>query len=71
MSALSEFHFIYPYWFMAIPVVLLLVWWLAKSSAGSQAWQHFIDERLADSYKEMVVGCVMVCCLLHSSPPLP
>ena len=46
MSALRDFHFIYPYWFLAIPAVLLIIWWLSKNASGSQAWQHFIDERL-------------------------
>ncbi|PID46408.1 MAG: hypothetical protein CSB47_04385, partial [Proteobacteria bacterium] len=46
MSRFSDFHFIYPYWFTLLPVVLLLAWWLTRNKAGGQAWQHFIDERL-------------------------
>jgi len=46
MSALAEFHFLYPLWFLLIPVALLTWWWLSRQSTQSQAWQHFIDERL-------------------------
>ena len=46
MNALSEFHFLYPYWFLLLPLIGLLFWWLAKRNTKSQAWQHFIDERL-------------------------
>ena len=46
MSALSQFHFLYPLWFLLIPLVLLTWWWLSRQSSQNQAWQHFIDERL-------------------------
>lgn len=46
MSALAEFHFLYPHWFLLIPLVALLWWWLSKQSSQNQAWQNFIDERL-------------------------
>ena len=46
MNALSEFHFLYPLWFMLLPLVLLFWWWLSRQNTQSQAWQHFIDERL-------------------------
>ena len=46
MSALADFHFLYPLWFLLTPVVLAVWWWLSRQSTQSQAWQHFIDERL-------------------------
>ena len=46
MSALAEFHFLYPYWFLLLPLVLLIWWWLSRQSIQNKAWQHFIDERL-------------------------
>ena len=46
MSALAEFHFLYPLWFLLTPLVLLIWWWLSKQNTQSQAWQNFIDDRL-------------------------
>lgn len=46
MNMLSEFHFLYPVWFLLIPLVLLLWWWLARQISQNLAWQHFIDDRL-------------------------
>ena len=46
MNALADFHFLYPLWFLLVPVVLAFWWWLSRQSTQSQAWQHFIDERL-------------------------
>ena len=46
MSALADFHFLYPLWFLLVPIVLAFWWWLSRQSAQSQAWQNFIDDRL-------------------------
>ena len=46
MSTLSQFHFLYPLWFLLIPLILLVWWWLSRRRSQNQAWQHFIDERL-------------------------
>jgi len=42
MNALVDFHFLYPLWFLLVPVVLAFWWWLSRQSTQSQAWQHFI-----------------------------
>lgn len=46
MSNFQDFHFLYPHWFFLLPLILLIWWWLSKQVGNSQAWQHFIDERL-------------------------
>ena len=46
MSALAEFHFLYPLWLLLAPLAFFVWWWLSRKSSQSQAWQHFIDERL-------------------------
>ena len=46
MSALKDFHFLYPLWFLLVPLVIVIWWWLSRQTARSQAWQHFIDDRL-------------------------
>ena len=46
MNGLADFHFLYPLWFLLVPLVLGFWWWLSEQSVQSQAWQHFIDERL-------------------------
>lgn len=46
MIHLQDFHFLYPHWFYLLPLLLVVWWWLAKQVGKSQAWQHFIDERL-------------------------
>ena len=46
MNALEDFHFLYPLWFLLAPFVLFFWWWLSRQNTQSQAWQHFIDERL-------------------------
>ncbi|MGB1311403.1 MAG: VWA domain-containing protein [Leucothrix sp.] len=46
MSFLADFHFLYPVWFLLVPLVVLMWWWLARQNTQNQAWQNFIDERL-------------------------
>ncbi len=43
---LADFHFLYPLWFLLLPVLALLVWWLNQIHNNSAQWDDFIDEKL-------------------------
>lgn len=43
---LADFHWIRPIWLLAIPVVLLLVFVLARAKLGAGRWQSVVDEEL-------------------------
>lgn len=43
---MSGFHFLNPYWFLALPPLLALVVWLARRRAGDGAWQRLLDGEL-------------------------
>ena len=43
---LSEFHFIRPYWFIALIPVILLVWMLAKRHLINKHWESVCDPAL-------------------------
>jgi Ca-activated chloride channel family protein len=41
-----EFHFIRPLWLLALIPLVLLLWRLASSGAGSDAWRGLVDDHL-------------------------
>lgn len=43
---MTGFHFLNPYWFLALPPLLALVVWLARRRAGDAAWQRLLDGEL-------------------------
>ncbi|MCK5810347.1 MAG: VWA domain-containing protein, partial [Cocleimonas sp.] len=43
---LENFHFLYPLWFLLLPVLALLVWWLHQIKSSTAQWNDFIDENL-------------------------
>ncbi len=43
---LENFHFLYPLWFLLLPVLALLVWWLHQIKSSTAQWDDFIDEKL-------------------------
>jgi Ca-activated chloride channel family protein len=43
---LTDFHFLYPYWFLLLPVLVLLLRWLYQTTSSSEQWHDFIDEKL-------------------------
>jgi len=43
---LEDFHFLYPLWFLLLPVLALLVWWLDQIKSSTAQWDDFIDEKL-------------------------
>jgi len=46
MSALADFHFLRPYWWLALPVLLALLWLMIKSRLGSRSWELVCDTAL-------------------------
>ena len=42
----QAFHFLRPLWLLALPVLLLLVWWLARRRARDGDWSKLIDADL-------------------------
>ena len=46
MDKLANFHFLYPLWFLLLPLLGLFVWWLKQSQSGVSSWNDFIDENL-------------------------
>jgi Ca-activated chloride channel family protein len=43
---LTDFHFLYPLWFLLLPLLLLLLRWLYQTSTSGTQWHDFIDEKL-------------------------
>ena len=43
---MSEFHFLRPYWFLAVLPVLLLLWMLWQQKYNSRSWRAVCDPRL-------------------------
>jgi Ca-activated chloride channel family protein len=43
---LADFHFLYPLWFLSLPVLGWLVWWLYQLRSSTVQWDDFIDEKL-------------------------
>jgi Ca-activated chloride channel homolog len=43
---MAEFHFLRPWWLLALPVSAVLIWVLLKRGAGVGAWQNLVDEAL-------------------------
>lgn len=53
---LSEFHFLYPYWFLLLPVLALFLWWLSRIKANGAIWNEFIDGPLKSFVLTQDVG---------------
>jgi Ca-activated chloride channel family protein len=43
---MSDFHFLRPAWFLALPILLLLIFWLARRQLRSRSWQAVCDPEL-------------------------
>ncbi|HEY1890473.1 MAG TPA: VWA domain-containing protein [Steroidobacteraceae bacterium] len=43
---MSRFHFMYPYWLLALPPLLALAVWLARHRGREGAWQRLLDGEL-------------------------
>jgi Ca-activated chloride channel family protein len=43
---MSRFHFLYPYWLLALPPLLALALWLARRRGRDGAWQRLLDGEL-------------------------
>ena len=43
---LTDFHFLYPLWFLLLPVLAGFVWWLKQIHSSTAQWNDFIDENL-------------------------
>ena len=43
---LTDFHFLYPLWFLLLPVLAGFVWWLKQIHSDTVQWNDFIDEKL-------------------------
>lgn len=43
---LADFHFLYPLWFLLLPVLVAFIWWMAKVKNNAAVWDEFIDEKL-------------------------
>ena len=43
---MSRFHFLYPYWLLALPPLLALALWLARRHGRDGAWQRLLDGEL-------------------------
>ncbi len=43
---LADFHFLYPLWFLLLPVLVGFVWWLNQIHSSTAQWNDFIDENL-------------------------
>lgn len=46
IAPFHDFHFLRPLWLFAIPVLLLALWWRARSGAAEGAWAQVIDAEL-------------------------
>lgn len=46
MDILANFHFLYPLWFLLLPLLSLFLWWINQVQAGNSSWDNFIDEKL-------------------------
>ena len=42
----NHFHFLRPFWLIALPLLWLLVWWLARRYKHDGDWSNFIDAEL-------------------------
>jgi Ca-activated chloride channel homolog len=43
---MSRFHFLYPYWLLALPPLIALAVWLARRRGRDGAWQRLLDGEL-------------------------
>lgn len=46
IASLHDFHFLRPAWLFALPVLLLALWWRARSRSAEGAWSQVIDAEL-------------------------
>ena len=46
MSMLAEFHFLRPWWFLAIIPMVFLLWFLLKQGSISKQWEAIVDSDL-------------------------
>src|SRR3569833_932284 len=44
--SLTSFHFLHPAWLLALPPLLLLTAWLARSIANNGNWSRIVDAQL-------------------------
>ncbi|MCB1757146.1 MAG: VWA domain-containing protein [Gammaproteobacteria bacterium] len=53
---MEEFHFLRPWWWLALPVVVFLAWRLWRFSAQGREWQGVVDDALAPYVLESGAG---------------
>src|SRR5580693_841465 len=46
MNFYSAFHFLRPWWLLALPLFLLCAWWLARRHSRRGDWSGLIDPSL-------------------------
>ena len=46
MNALAQFHFLRPYWLLAVLPLIVVVWLMIKRKLGAQSWERVCDEVL-------------------------
>ena len=46
MNALAQFHFLRPYWLLAIVPLIVVIWLMVKKKLGAQSWERVCDEVL-------------------------
>ncbi len=46
MMSLELFHFLRPYWLLLLPVLMILIWLMAKRKLGSRSWEAICDQNL-------------------------
>jgi len=50
-SVINTFHFLRPFWLVALPLLWALVWWLARRHRGDGDWSGFIDAELLSALR--------------------
>lgn len=46
MDGLSQFHFLRPFWLLALVPLIILIWLMARKRLGSHSWESVCDEEL-------------------------
>ncbi len=56
MEVIAPFHFLRPYWLLALPVLWALAWWLARRRQGVDDWARLIDPELLPDLQLAAAG---------------
>ena len=46
MNAMAQFHFLRPFWLLAVLPLIVLIWFMVRNKLGAYSWERVCDEAL-------------------------